>query len=201
VNRLLLEMLPDESLDTLVNLITPTGRTLAEVLLEDRVVDDTSRLLLDVELGDLLLGVWLLEDERFDDGVVDELLAGRLEVFDVDRDTPLLRKELVDVLLDLVSAIVTVILFITVTVLGGTIVIVVTAVRPDILVVVRRAVELMIFVEVWVMRSVVVLVVVDLEGAMDKHLQALDIAALFMLLNTAGVAHVEAVALLTSSVG
>jgi hypothetical protein len=66
VNRLLLEMLTDISLDTLVNLITLTGRTLAEVLLEDRVVDDTSRLLLDLKLGDLLLGVWLLEDGRFE---------------------------------------------------------------------------------------------------------------------------------------
>jgi hypothetical protein len=46
-----------------------------------------------------------------------------------------------------------------------------------------------------------VLVVVILEGAIDKHLQALDIAALFMLLNTAGVAHVEEVTLLTSFVG
>jgi hypothetical protein len=45
------------------------------------------------------------------------------------------------------------------------------------------------------------LVVVILEGAIDKHLQALDIAALSMLLNTAGVAHVEEVTLLTSSVG
>jgi hypothetical protein len=42
------------------------GRTLAEVLLEDRVVDDARRLLLDVELGDLLLGARLLEDDRFD---------------------------------------------------------------------------------------------------------------------------------------
>jgi hypothetical protein len=66
VNRLLLEMLTDISLDTLVNLMTLTGRTLAEVLLEDRVVDDTSRLLLDLKLGDLLLGVWLLEDGRFE---------------------------------------------------------------------------------------------------------------------------------------
>lgn len=50
-------------------------------------------------------------------------------------------------------------------------------------------------------RVVMVLVVVNLEGAIDKHLQALDIAALFMLLKAAGVAHVEEMALLTSSAG
>jgi hypothetical protein len=53
-------MLADTSLDTLVNLIALVGRTLAEALLEDRVVDDARRLLLNVELGDLLLGAWLL---------------------------------------------------------------------------------------------------------------------------------------------
>jgi hypothetical protein len=151
VSRLLLKMPADVSLDTLVNLMALVGRTLAEVLLEDRVVDDARRLLLDVELGDLLLGARLLEDDRFD-WVVDELLAGRLDVFDVDRDTPLLRRELADVLLGLVevgSAIVTVTLFTIVTVLGGTIVIAVTAVSPAILVVVRRAVELMVLVEAW----------------------------------------------------
>jgi hypothetical protein len=67
VSRLLLAMLADISLDILVNLMALVGRTLAEVLLEDRVVDDARKLLLDVELGDLLLGAWLLEDDRFDD--------------------------------------------------------------------------------------------------------------------------------------
>jgi fructose-1,6-bisphosphatase/inositol monophosphatase family enzyme len=52
-----------------------------------------------------------------------------------------------------------------------------------------------------VVRVVMVLVVVSLEGAIDKHLQALDIAALFMLLKAAGVAHVEETTLLTSSEG
>jgi hypothetical protein len=73
-------------------------------------------------------------------------------------------------------------------------------VRPDIIVAVRRAVELIVFVETWLVRTVMVLVVVNLEGTMDKHLQALDIAALFILLITAGVAHFEEAALLTSSV-
>jgi hypothetical protein len=62
----------------------------------------------------------------------------------------LLRRELADVLLGLVgvgSAIVTVTLFTIVTVLGSTIVIVVIAVSSNILVVVRRAVELMVLVE------------------------------------------------------
>jgi hypothetical protein len=67
VSRLLLAMLADISLDILVNLMALVGRTLAEVLLEDRVVDDARKLLLDIELGDLLLGAWLLEDDRFDD--------------------------------------------------------------------------------------------------------------------------------------
>jgi hypothetical protein len=58
----------------------------------------------------------------------------------------------------------------------------------------------MVLVETWLVRTVMVLVVVSLEGTMDKHLQALDIAALFMLLTTAGVAHSEEAALLTSSV-
>lgn len=76
---------------------------------------------------------------------------------------------------------------------------VVDAVRLRTTVVARTAVELMVFVETWVVRSVMVLIVVSLEGAMDKHLQALDIAALFMLLNIVGVAHVEEATLLTSS--
>ena len=45
-----------------------------------------------------------------------------------------------------------------------------------------------------------VLVIVSLEGAIDKHLQAFEIAALFRLLNMACVAHVEEVSLLTSTV-
>jgi hypothetical protein len=66
VSRLLLAMLADISLDILVNLMALVGRTFAEVLLEDRVVDDARKLLLDIELGDLLLGARLLEDDRFD---------------------------------------------------------------------------------------------------------------------------------------
>jgi hypothetical protein len=54
VSRLLLEELADVSLDTLVGLIALSGRTLADVLLKDRVVEDTGKVLLDVEL-DLLL--------------------------------------------------------------------------------------------------------------------------------------------------
>jgi hypothetical protein len=94
---------------------------------------------------------------------------------------------------------VTVTIRLMVILLGGTTVNVVVAVRPCIIDVVRRAVVLMVFVETWLVRTVMVLVVVSLEGAMDKHLQAFDIAALFMLLTTAGVAHFEEVALLTSS--
>lgn len=51
------------------------------------------------------------------------------------------------------------------------------------------------------MRFVVLLVMVVLRGAIDKHLQALEMAALFMLLTTAGVAHVETAALSTRSKG
>lgn len=134
--------------------------------------------------------------------MVDELLAGRLEVFDVDFETPSFRKELV--LTSLVEieeglSIVTSTNLVKVTVLGSTTVAVVDAVRLRTTVVARTAVELIVFVETWVVRSVMVLVVVSLEGAIDKHLQALDIAALFMLLNIVGVAHVEEATLLTSS--
>jgi hypothetical protein len=48
-------------------LIALANPTLAEVLLEDRVVDDAGGLLLDVELNNLLLDNRLLEVERFDD--------------------------------------------------------------------------------------------------------------------------------------
>jgi hypothetical protein len=135
---------------------------------------------------------------------VDKLLVGRLEETNVDRDTSLFRKELIGVLLGVVevgTSAVTQIILLKVTVRGGILVCVVTAVRPCIIVVVRRAVVLMVFVETWLVRTVMVSVVVNLESAMDKHLQALDIAALFILLTTAGVAHFEEVALLTSSVG
>lgn len=50
-------------------------------------------------------------------------------------------------------------------------------------------------------RFVIILVNVVLLGANDKHLQALEMAALFMLLTAAGVAHVEAAALSTKSIG
>jgi hypothetical protein len=134
---------------------------------------------------------------------VDKLLVDRLEEGDVDRDTSLLRTELMGVLLgvgEVETPNVTQTTLFMVTVCGGILVHVVVAVRPCIKVEVRRAVELMVFVETWLVRTVMVLVVVDLEGTMDKHLQALDIAALFILLTTAGVAHFEAVTLLTSPV-
>jgi len=133
---------------------------------------------------------------------VDRLLAGRLEDFVVDLETPSFRRELAGVLLDLVEVdfIVTSTILVMVTTLGGTTVTVVDAVRLCLIVVARRAVELMVFVEIWVIRVVTVLVVVRLEGAIDKHLQALDIAALFMLLNIVGVAQTEVAALLASSV-
>jgi len=133
---------------------------------------------------------------------VDRLLAGRLEDLVVDLETPSFRRELVGVLLDLVEVdfMVTSTILVMVTTLGGTTVTVVDAVRLCLIVVARRAVELMVFVEIWVIRVVTVLVVVRLEGAIDKHLQALDIAALFMLLNIVGVAQIEEAALLASSV-
>jgi hypothetical protein len=190
VGRLLLDVLARVLLDTLLALIALAGVTLAEVLL-DRVIEDAGDLLLDVELGNLLLDNRLLEVERFDEWVVDKMLVGRPEETDIDRDTSLFFKELTGVLLGVVEVEtprVTQTTLFMVTVWGGILVHVVVAVRPWIIVAVRRAVELM------------VLVVVSLEGTMDKHLQALDIAALFMLLITAGVAHFEEVALLTSSV-
>lgn len=133
---------------------------------------------------------------------MDRLLAGRLEDLVVDLETPSFRRELVGVLLDLVEVdfMVTSTILVMVTTLGGTTVTVVDAVRLCLIVVARRAVELMVFVEIWVIRVVTVLVVVRLEGAIDKHLQALDIAALFMLLNIVGVAQIEEAALLASSV-
>ena len=133
---------------------------------------------------------------------MDRLLAGRLEDFVVDLETPSFRRELAGVLLDLVEVdfIVTSTILVMVTTLGGTTVTVVDAVRLCLIVVARRAVELMVFVEIWVIRVVTVLVVVRLEGAIDKHLQALDIAALFMLLNIVGVAQIDEAALLASSV-
>jgi hypothetical protein len=201
VRLLLLDVLARVLLDTLLALTALVGPPIATVLLEDRVVEGD--LLLDVELGSLLLNNRLLEVERFDDWDADELLIGRVEGTGVDRDTSLLRKELTGVLLDVVEAEtprVTQTTLFMVTVWGGILVHVVVAVRPDIIVAVRRAVELIVFVETWLVRTVMVLVVVNLEGTMDKHLQALDIAALFILLITAGVAHFEEAALLTSSV-
>jgi hypothetical protein len=202
VGRLLLDVLARVLLDTLLALIALAGVTLAEVLL-DRVIEDAGDLLLDVELGNLLLDNRLLEVERFDEWVVDKMLVGRPEETDIDRDTSLFFKELTGVLLGVVEVEtprVTQTTLFMVTVWGGILVHVVVAVRPWIIVAVRRAVELMVFVKTWLLRTVMVLVVVSREGTMDKHLQALDIAALFMLLITAGVAHFEEVALLTSSV-
>lgn len=133
---------------------------------------------------------------------MDKLLAGRLEDLVVDLETPSFRRELVGVPLDLfeVDFIVTSTILVMVTTLGGTTVTVVDAVRLCLIVVARRAIELMVFVEIWVIRVVTVLVVVRLEGAIDKHLQALDMAALFMLLKIVGVAQIEEAALLASSV-
>lgn len=50
-------------------------------------------------------------------------------------------------------------------------------------------------------RFVEVLVMVVWRGAIDKHLQALEIATLFMLLTTAGVTQVEIAALSINSPG
>jgi hypothetical protein len=66
VGRLLLDVLARVLLDTLLALIALAGVTLAEVLL-DRVIEDAGDLLLDVELGNLLLDNMLLEVERFDE--------------------------------------------------------------------------------------------------------------------------------------
>jgi hypothetical protein len=66
VGRLLLDVLARVLLDTLLALIALAGVTLAEVLL-DRVIEDAGDLLLDVELGNLLLDNRLLEVERFDE--------------------------------------------------------------------------------------------------------------------------------------
>lgn len=99
----------------------------------------------------MLLGSWLLDIEPFDDWTVDRLLAGRLEVADVDLDTPLFRKELVRVLLSVAEVgllIVTSTILVKVTNLEGIIVTVVIAVRLDLIVVVRRAVELTVLVEI-----------------------------------------------------
>jgi hypothetical protein len=72
-------------------------------------------------------------------------------VLDVDLETPSFRKELLGVPLSSVElgfSTVTQITLCMVTVLGGTIVIVVTAVRLRFIVVARRAVELKVFVEI-----------------------------------------------------
>ena len=69
----------------------------------------------------------------------------------IDLETPSFRKELLGVLLSLVEvglSVVTRLTLCTVIVLGGTLVIVVTAVRLCFIVVARRAVELTIFVEI-----------------------------------------------------
>ena len=67
MSRLLLEKLVRVSLDILLALTALAGPTIAEVLLEDRIVADEGDLLLDVELDDLLLDERLLEVERFED--------------------------------------------------------------------------------------------------------------------------------------
>jgi hypothetical protein len=65
VRLLLLDVLARVLLDTLLALTALVGPPIATVLLEDRVVEGD--LLLDVELGSLLLNNRLLEVERFDD--------------------------------------------------------------------------------------------------------------------------------------
>lgn len=168
------------------------------MLLDADLVD----LLLVVELVGLLLGTRLLEIKLPRDRLGDRLLAERLEDFEDDLVTPSLCTELTDVLLDFGKVdvfAVTVTIDVLVTSRRG--VTVATAVALDLIVVVRRAVELASLVDTRVMRCTFVLVIVVLRGTIDKQLQALDIAAFFMLLATAGVAHVETVALSTSSLG
>lgn len=50
-------------------------------------------------------------------------------------------------------------------------------------------------------RTTLVLVVVTFRGAIDKHRQALEMAALFMLFTIFGVGHMEEVALFRRSLG
>ena len=168
------------------------------MLLDADLVD----LLLVVELVGLLLGTRLLEIKLLGDRLGDRLLAERLEVFEDDLVTPSFCTELTDVLLDFGKVdvfAVTVTIDVLVTSRRG--VIIATAVALDLIVVVRRAVELASLVDTRVMRCTFVLVIVVLRGTIDKQLQALEIAAFFMLLATVGVAHVETVALSTSSLG
>lgn len=127
-----------------------TDRTLVAVMLEELIVDDTLKgLLSEAEVDDLLLDVRLLAAGWLEDEVVERLLNDRLDVFDDDRDTPLSRKELIEVLLGLVdvgSFAVTVTTTVRVTNFSGGVNIA-TAVKLDLIVVVRKAVELKILVE------------------------------------------------------
>ncbi|KAH0237975.1 hypothetical protein KCV03_g380, partial [Aureobasidium melanogenum] len=102
------------------------------------------------KLDGLLLDVRLLVANRLDDEIVERLLIGRLDVFDEDRDTPLSRTELIEALLGPIEVevfAVTVTITVRVTnVRGG--VNVATAMRLDLIVVIRRAVVLTILVEI-----------------------------------------------------
>ncbi|KAH0250668.1 hypothetical protein KCV00_g412, partial [Aureobasidium melanogenum] len=134
---------PGLSLDELVDLLT--DRKLVTVLLKGLTVRDIlASLLLEAELDGLLLDVRLLVANRLDDEIVERLLIGRLDVFDEDRDTPLSRTELIEALLGPIEVevfAVTVTITVRVTnVRGG--VNVATAMRLDLIVVIRRAVSL-----------------------------------------------------------
>lgn len=80
---------------------------------------------------------------------MDKLLAGWLEDFDVDLEAPSFRRELVlTSLVEVGFSTVTSRNFVMVTVLGGTTVAVVDAVRLRTIVVARTAVELMVLIEI-----------------------------------------------------
>jgi hypothetical protein len=147
-NWLLLGKLAGLSLDELVDLLT--DRKLVTVLLEGLIVRDIlASLLLETELDGLLLDVRLLVANWLEGEIVERLLIGRLDVFDEDRDTPLSRTELIEVLLGPIEVevfAVTVTITVRVTNFRGG-VNVATAMRLDLIVVVRRAVELTILVE------------------------------------------------------
>lgn len=111
--------------------------------------DAGASLLLEAESDDLLLDVRLSTVGRLDDDAAGRLLMDRLDVFDEDRDAPLFTTELIKVLFVLLEVdffAVTVTTRVRVTNFNGG-VNVATAVRLDLIVVVRRAVELTTLVE------------------------------------------------------
>lgn len=111
-------------------------------------------LLLEAECDDMLLDARLSTVRRLDDGVAERLLVGRLDVFDKDRAAPLSSTELIEVPLGFVDVevfdvevfAVTTTTRVRVTNLRGG-VNVATAVKLDLTVVVRRAIELTTLVE------------------------------------------------------